>query len=123
MIRKLSVLLVICLVTLVAIVATRPKSGQDSFGRRAATLPQSTTPSAAKAGAFSAYGKLPFAFEQNLGQTDEHVRFLARGGNYTLFLTANEAVLRLEIPVVHRPGFELPPAPGSRKAVASVGRS
>ena len=34
-------------------------------------------------------------FEPNQGQTDARVRFLARGGGYGLFLTAQEAVLSL----------------------------
>jgi hypothetical protein len=38
-------------------------------------------------------GRLPLAFEANTGQTDGRVKFLARGSGYTLFLTANEAVL------------------------------
>jgi hypothetical protein len=43
----------------------------------------------------SAYGKLPLTFEENRGQTDRRVTFLSRTGGYTLFLTADEAVLRL----------------------------
>ncbi len=38
------------------------------------------------------YGKLPLAFEPNLGQTDARVRFLARGGGMTAFFTDTEAV-------------------------------
>ncbi len=41
----------------------------------------------------SDYGKLPLSFEANLGQTDNQVKFLARGSGYALFLTANEAVV------------------------------
>jgi len=41
------------------------------------------------------YGKLPLSFEANAGQTDPRVKFLSRGAGYTLFLTANEAVLSL----------------------------
>ena len=33
------------------------------------------------------------AFEPNHGQSDEQVRFIARGRDYTVFLTATEAVL------------------------------
>jgi uncharacterized protein (TIGR03437 family) len=44
------------------------------------------------------YGSLPLAFEANTGQTDPEVKFLARGGGYTLFLTATEAVLSLSRP-------------------------
>lgn len=41
-----------------------------------------------------AYGKLPLIFEANTGQTDQRVKFLARGNRYTLFLTAQEVVLQ-----------------------------
>ena len=44
------------------------------------------------------YGNLPLRFEQNSGQTDARVKFLARGKGYTLFLTAREAVLKLQKP-------------------------
>ena len=43
----------------------------------------------------TAFGKLPLSFEKNLGQTDSRVRFLSRGGGYTLFLNSTEAVLVL----------------------------
>ncbi len=43
-----------------------------------------------------AYGKLPINFEPNLGQTDEQVKFLARGHGYALFLTEQQAVLSLQ---------------------------
>src|SRR5947209_20403643 len=41
------------------------------------------------------YGRLPLYFEANQGQTDPQVKFLARGGGHTLFLTPTEAVLVL----------------------------
>src|SRR6202051_2171228 len=41
------------------------------------------------------YGKLPLSFEANHGQTDGRVKFLSRTGEYTLFLTGDEAVLAL----------------------------
>jgi hypothetical protein len=41
------------------------------------------------------YGKLPLAFEANRGQTDAQVKFLSRTKAYTLFLTADEAILTL----------------------------
>ncbi len=46
----------------------------------------------------NALGSLPLVFEQNAGQTDSQVKFLARGGGYELFLTGNEAVLELQRP-------------------------
>jgi len=39
---------------------------------------------------------LPMFFEPNQGQTDPKVKFLARGSGYGLFLTADEAVLKLQ---------------------------
>ncbi|MBZ5615898.1 MAG: SBBP repeat-containing protein [Acidobacteriia bacterium] len=41
------------------------------------------------------YGKLPLGFEANQGQTDSRVKFLSRTSGYSLFLTADEAVLAL----------------------------
>ena len=45
-----------------------------------------------------AYANLPLSFEATLGQTDAQVKFLSRGLGYTLFLTADEAVLSLGRP-------------------------
>lgn len=42
-----------------------------------------------------ALARLRMAFEENSGQCDEEVQYLARGKDYTLFLTAEEAVLSL----------------------------
>src|SRR6266702_2945648 len=42
------------------------------------------------------YGKLPLAFEANQGQSDPQVKFLSRGAGYSLFLTADAAVLALQ---------------------------
>src|SRR5207302_4617456 len=44
------------------------------------------------------YGKLPLQFEANRGQTHKDVRFLSRGAGYSLYLTADEAVLVLNKP-------------------------
>ena len=43
---------------------------------------------------------LPLFFEQNQGQTAPQVKFLARGADYGLFLTADEAVLQLQTSAV-----------------------
>jgi hypothetical protein len=50
---------------------------------------------ALRARAVEAYGKLPLQFEENAGQTDARVRFISRGANFTLFLTATDAMLSL----------------------------
>jgi len=44
---------------------------------------------------------LPMFFEANLGQTDPRVKFLSRGHGYSLFLTANEALLNLHVETPH----------------------
>jgi hypothetical protein len=41
------------------------------------------------------YGRLPMTFVANQGQSDDVVRFLARGDGYSVFLTDAEAVLSL----------------------------
>ena len=41
---------------------------------------------------------LPLVFEANRGQTDKRVGFVVRRPGYTLFLTPDEAVLRLAVP-------------------------
>ncbi len=64
-----------------------------------ATAPQSkqtaSAPVTKTAGPRDAYGHLPLSFEESRGQTDSRVKFLARGGGYSLFLTPTEAVLKL----------------------------
>ncbi|HLI80574.1 MAG TPA: SBBP repeat-containing protein, partial [Candidatus Binataceae bacterium] len=41
---------------------------------------------------------MPLTFEENRGQTDSRVKFLARGEGYALFLTSTAAVLKLRQP-------------------------
>ena len=60
------------------------------------TAQEETNPIAQKQKIAEDYGKLPLHFEPNVGQTDERVKFMARGSDYSLFLTGNEAVLSLE---------------------------
>ncbi len=77
----------------------RQKTGLSDFQRQTPTPPLSPAamPDAAtQATVQAAYGKLPLHFETNQGQSDEQVKFLARGSGYTLFLTATEAVLALQ---------------------------
>jgi len=45
--------------------------------------------------ALAAYGRFPISFEENRGQTDPQVRYMAHGGGYGLYLTSREAVLAL----------------------------
>ncbi|MBV8856963.1 MAG: SBBP repeat-containing protein [Acidobacteria bacterium] len=69
--------------------SARPSSSADGERRDAASRLTS------RADAVAAYGKLPLLFEANAGQTDESVRYVARGVGYNLFLTKTEAVLAL----------------------------
>ena len=67
--------------------------------------PPATPSKAARHAATSGkpYGRLPLSFEENRGQTDARVKFLARGSGYSLFLTANDAVLKLQNPSPRSP--------------------
>ena len=49
------------------------------------------------------YGEESLAFEANQGQTDSRVKFLSRGVGYSLFLTADEAVVVLRQPTLDGP--------------------
>jgi hypothetical protein len=71
----------------------------------------------------AAYGQIPLSFEANEGQTDAQVQFLARGQGYALFLTATEAVLRLQKASALAPGIvgPNPPAEGTVLRLQLVG--
>jgi len=63
---------------------------------KSAVATVSSQPDSAMQGKIAeSYGKLPLNFEANHGQADGRVKFLSRTGGYTLFLTADEAVLTL----------------------------
>ena len=73
------------------------------FSRQTATAPVSVpqSPSAPVSGLrpaelLKAFQQMSLIFEQNQGQSDPRVKFLARGLSYGLFLTANEAVLDMK---------------------------
>jgi len=61
---------------------------------------QAKTPPSTTSRSVSAVS-LPMFFEANLGQTDPRVKFLSRGHGYSLFLTANEALLSLHVETRH----------------------
>src|SRR5207249_4639700 len=58
--------------------------------------PSAAAPAVVRAHAAEAYGKLPLSFERNQGQSDPQVKFLARGAGYSVFLTSNDATIRVE---------------------------
>src|SRR5437868_4834261 len=55
----------------------------------------SAVPAHAESKVDQVFGKLDLAFERNEGQIDPKVKFFSRGEGYGLFLTPDEAVLRL----------------------------
>lgn len=70
-----------------------------------------------------AYGKLPLGFEENRGQTDARVKFLARGDGYGVFLTDGGMKLALRGGAL---AFSLPgsnPRPAARGIDRLPGRS
>lgn len=64
--------------------------------------------------ASAAYGRIELSFEANRGQTDPAVNFLARGGGYTFFLRASEAVFVMSRPAGRNTGQAVPPAQADR---------
>ncbi len=89
----------VCLLaaTLVLAWLALPRGGQASstIPPAANNQPSPTPDEAAEARASEAYGKLPISFVANEGQADERVKFISRGGGYSLSLTPTEAVLVL----------------------------
>jgi len=49
-----------------------------------------------------AYGKLPLAFEPNLGQADRRAKFVARGAGFLLYLTPTQVVCALPVAQVEK---------------------
>jgi hypothetical protein len=68
-----------------------------------ARKPAHAGPSREAGQARSVYARLPLSFEENRGQTDARVKFLARDRGYSLFLTSNAAVLKLRQPSASKP--------------------
>jgi hypothetical protein len=84
----------------VAGILARPMNGTPSqFSGKAHARPAGTSsvqPRTSVAAFAKMYGELPLRFEANLGQTDPQVKFISRGANSALFLTATGAVLTLD---------------------------
>lgn len=60
-----------------------------------------------------ALNRIPLTFEANVGQTDERVKFFARGAGYRVFLTAIETVIEIRTMT----------APGQRMKMAGADRN
>ena len=75
---------------------------------------------AAKTRIAEQFGKLPLSFEINKGQIDESVKFLSHGTGYDLFLTATEAVLKVQKPPAQQADKLTGSAPANTAAQADV---
>lgn len=118
--------------SLAALTIAGPALPGDPSGGPGTGRPMETEATARPAAAATA---VPTAvrFEQNLGQADASVRYLARGHGYALFLTASEAVLTLAGPADRTSAAGeaatvvrmrvVPAAAGSASLGASVGAS
>src|ERR1019366_1909902 len=91
-------LVVSCLVTFEATRSAAPPldrlAGLSGPGKTPAP-PRFGTVSGAKPEVAVSFGRLPLAFEPNVGQTDARVRFLARGGGRPDFFTDTETAMVL----------------------------
>ena len=95
-------------VSTVALLSAQPSTEPQRHVGMAVRSSVSSSPSAPGEGGHLAqvseqrvlvrYAQLPLHFEANQGQTDARVRFLSRGSGFTLFLTADEALLSLNPP-------------------------
>src|ERR1700760_3927876 len=87
--RPVACLLLLLTVTALGVTlfqVVRPAlAGSEKRAQESAGVP----PTSSTAAAADAYGKLPLQFEANRGQTDERVRFIARGAGYNIFLTSD----------------------------------
>ncbi len=70
----------------------------------------------------ASYASLPLAFEQNQGQADAQVKYMARGNGYTLFLTANDAVFALRSVSAEGKTFSSSPRSSSRRKPGAESR-
>src|SRR5580698_4475909 len=61
-------------------------------------------PSPAKIAPAENFSRLPLTFEANQGQSSSQAQYISRGSGYTLFLTADEAALKLTPPAGHKAG-------------------
>ena len=91
-VRNLIGVVLFCVVSIVCLISYRANRLSFSNTNKSA---ETALKSAAHLAVNESLGKLPLSFEANQGQTDEQVKFLARGNGYNLFLTPTEAVLKL----------------------------
>jgi len=90
---------------------------EDAFHAPGKNLPASSLTST------SLLARLPLVFEPNVGQSNQPVKFLARGRGFGVYLTPQEAVLTLSRSSAQRPGpsVRMQFAGASSSAIKGVG--
>jgi hypothetical protein len=95
--KQLLFLVLSCLAAIALLLPLGRFLGSGSRSRSA--VPEAQKRATSQARLLSDYGKLPLTFEENQGQTDARVKFMARGNGYTVFLSDDETTtLRLIAP-------------------------
>ena len=97
------VLPTILLLQLVTPFSSLPLRGAKAASPVTAPAPNSSANPENAARLTQKLGQMPMTFEKNLGQTNEQVKFTARGQGYSLFLTPTEAVMTLQQAQSNRP--------------------
>ena len=113
--RRFIVLTIVTLSAAFGVWAQKPANSVpgDGASTGAAVHDLASAPAPRPSGA---YGDLPLSFEENRGQADSQVKYLARGRGYTLFLTPKETVLGLR-----RPSPAAKPEPAANASAVSPG--
>ena len=93
--RACFICLLLCLTTSFLLSQSNPVPLINQTTGAVSPISASKADPKAQARILDSYGKLPLSFEANHGQTDGRVKFLSRTSGYSLFLTADEAVLAL----------------------------
>ena len=97
--RTLCVIAIVCLLTAFAgVIFVAAQNGENPVSQAASAQDSAPANPEARTRIAEHFAKLPLSFEINKGQIDQSVKFLSHGPGYELFLTANEAVLRVPKP-------------------------
>jgi photosystem II stability/assembly factor-like uncharacterized protein len=99
--RVVLVLAIVCLLATFTGVILVGAHGNDDTSSDQVTAAQQNA--AAQTRIAEQFGQLPLSFEINKGQINGPVKFLSHGPGYDLFLTATEAVLRVQKPPAQQP--------------------
>jgi beta-propeller repeat-containing protein len=84
----------VCAVLAFALIALSSRYHRAAYTKSSSSVTSrpSTISPAVRERLQASFASLPLAFEQNQGQTDPQVKYMARANGYTLFLTSQDAV-------------------------------